>query len=129
MKGGTRLGRVRGLGSARAGTHHFIQQRITAAGNLVLVPWLLISFFFLPGLDYGSVTGWLSQPLVAVPMILMLVSVFYHLRLGLQIFIEDYVHEEGGKILALLLLNFYAIAGAALGIFAVAKIAFTGGAG
>lgn len=129
MKGGTRLGRVRGLGSARAGTHHFIQHRLTTAGNLVLVPWLLISLVFLPGLDYGSVSGWLAQPLVAVPMILMLISVFYHLRLGLQIFIEDYVHDEGGKILALLLLNFYAIAGAALGIFAVARIAFTGSAG
>lgn len=129
MKGGTRLGRVRGLGSARAGTHHFIQHRLTTAGNLVLVPWLLISLFFLPGLDYASVSGWLAQPLVAVPMILMLISVFYHLRLGLQIFIEDYVHDEGGKILALLLLNFYAIAGAALGIFAVARIAFTGSAG
>lgn len=126
MKGGTRLGQVRGLGSARAGTHHWVSQRITASGNLVLVLWLLVSFALLPGLDYGSVAGWLAQPLVAVPMMLMLVSIFYHLKLGLQVVIEDYLHEEGGKLLALLLVNFYAIAGAALGIFAVAKIAFTG---
>ena len=129
MRGGTRLGRVRGLGSAKSGSHHWILQRLTAVGNIVLVLWLIASFLILPGLDYGSVTGWLSQPLVAVGMMLMLVSVFYHLKLGLQVLIEDYLHEEGTKLFALLILNFYAIAGAALGIFAVAKIAFRGTAG
>lgn len=128
MQGGTRLGRVRGLGSARTGTHHWISQRITAIGNLVLVPWLITSFFFLPGLDYGSVTGWLAQPIVAVPMMLMTISIFYHLKLGLQVFIEDYLHEDAGKIFALVLLNFYAVAGAALAIFSIAKIAFAGAA-
>lgn len=129
MKGGTRLGRVRGLGSARTGTHHWISQRITAVGNIVLVLWLIASLLMLPGLDYGSVTGWLAQPLVAVPMILMVANLFYHLRLGLQVLIEDYVHGDAGKLLALLLLNFYAVAGAALAIFSIAKIAFTGAAG
>lgn len=129
MRGGTRVGRVRGLGSAKSGTGHFISQRVTAFGNLILVVWFLASLLILPGLDYGSVTGWLAQPLVAVPMILMLANVFYHLKIGLQVLIEDYLHEEGSKIFALLLLNFYAIGGAALGIFAVAKIAFRGTAG
>lgn len=126
MGTGTELGRVRGLGSARAGSHHWINQRVTAAGNVVLLVWLLVSLLRLPSLDYASVTGWLAEPLVAVPMILMIVSVFYHFRLGLQVVIEDYVHEEALKFGALLLLNFYAIGAAALGIFAVAKIAFTG---
>lgn len=129
MKGGTRIGRVRGLGSARSGTHHWISQRITAVGNIVLVLWLIASLLMLPGLDYGSVTGWLAQPLVAVPMILMVANVFYHLRLGLQVLIEDYLHGDAGKLFALLLLNFYAVAGAALAIFSIAKIAFTGTAG
>jgi succinate dehydrogenase / fumarate reductase membrane anchor subunit len=129
MGGGTRVGRVRGLGSAKSGTHHWIVQRITAVGNLVLVLWLIASLLFLPGLDYGAVTGWLAQPLVAVPMMLMLVSIFYHLKLGLQVLIEDYLHEEGTKLFALLILNFYAIGAAALGIFSIAKIAFTGAAG
>jgi succinate dehydrogenase / fumarate reductase membrane anchor subunit len=129
MGGGTRVGRVRGLGSARSGTHHWIVQRITAVGNIILVLWLIASLLFLPGLDYGAVTGWLSQPLVAVPMMLMLVSIFYHLKMGLQVLIEDYLHEEASKLFALLLLNFYAIGGAALGIFAIAKIAFTGAQG
>ncbi|HEX7873356.1 MAG TPA: succinate dehydrogenase, hydrophobic membrane anchor protein [Sphingobium sp.] len=129
MGGGTRVGRVRGLGSAKSGSHHWIIQRITAVGNLVLVLWLIASLLFLPGLDYGAVTGWLAQPLVAVPAMLMLVSIFWHLKLGLQVCIEDYVHGEAGKLALLLLLNFYAIAGAAIGIFSIAKIAFTGAQG
>jgi succinate dehydrogenase / fumarate reductase membrane anchor subunit len=128
MGTGTGIGRVRGLGSAKAGTHHWIHQRITAIGNLLLVLWLIASLFEMPGLDYASVTGWIAQPLVAVPMMLMLVSVFMHLKLGLQVLIEDYVHDDGLKFFTILLLNFYAIGGAAAGIFAIAKIAFTGGA-
>ena len=116
MGSGTGIGRVRGLGSAKAGTHHWINQRITAVGNLLLVLWLIFSVLHLPGLDYGSVTAWIAQPLVAVPMMLMLVSIFYHLKLGLQVLIEDYVHDDGLKFGVLLLLNFYAIGGAALGI-------------
>ena len=128
MGTGTRLGRVRGLGSARAGTHHWLNQRVTAVGNLILVIWLVVSALRLPGIDYEMVVNWLAQPLVAVPMILMLINLFYHLRLGLQVVIEDYVHDDALKFGAILLLNFYAIGAAALGIFAVARIAFTGGA-
>tara|TARA_B110001454_G_scaffold218149_1_gene245387 strand:- start:1362 stop:1754 length:393 start_codon:yes stop_codon:yes gene_type:complete len=128
MGNGTSIGRVRGLGSAKSGTHHWILQRFTAVGNLLLVLWLIFSILQMPGLDYESVIGWLSQPLVAVPMALMLVSIFWHLKLGLQVLIEDYVHDDGLKFVAIMALNFYAIGGAALGIFAIAKIAFTGGA-
>lgn len=128
MGNGTGIGRVRGLGSAKSGTHHWINQRITAVGNLLLVLWLIFSLLHLPALDYVAVTTWLAKSWVAVPMMLMLVSVFYHLRLGLQVVLEDYVHEEGTKFASLLLLNFYAIGGAAAGIFAIAKIAFTGAA-
>lgn len=128
MGNGTPVGRVRGLGSAKAGAHHWIVQRFTAVGNILLVLWLVFSLLQLPGLDYTSVTQWLAQPLVAVPMMLMLVSIFWHLKLGLQVLIEDYIHEDGLKFAMLLLLNFYAVGGAAMGIFSIAKIAFTGGA-
>ena len=128
MGNGTGIGRVRGLGSAKSGTHHWINKRITAVGNLLLVLWLIFSLLQLQSLDYLAVTAWLAKSWVAVPMMLMLVSIFYHLRLGLQVVVEDYVHEEGTKFATLLLLNFYAIGGAALGIFAIAKIAFTGAA-
>jgi succinate dehydrogenase / fumarate reductase membrane anchor subunit len=128
MGTGTGIGRVRGLGSAKAGAHHWIQQRVTAAGNVLLLVWFLISLLKLQGFDHGDVVTWLGQPLVAVPMMLMVANLFWHLRIGLQVVIEDYVHEEGTKFGTLLLLNFYAIGGAALGIFAIAKIAFSAGA-
>lgn len=119
----TAIGRVRGLGSAKSGTGHWWLQRVTAAGNLILVPWFVVSLVRLPGLHHAAVTEWLRQPVAAVPMLLLITSVFWHFRLGLQVFIEDYLHEEGSKLLALLALNFYALAGAAVGIFCVLKIA------
>ena len=126
MGSGTNIGKVRGLGSANHGAHHWIIQRVTAVGNLALIAWLLISLLRLPNYEHELLAGWLSSPLVAVPMMLMLVSIFWHLRLGLQVLIEDYVPDHGLKFGIIILLNFFAIGGAALGIFAVAKVAFTG---
>ncbi len=127
MGSGTELGRVRGLGSARHGSHHWILQRVTALGNVILVLWFLATLIFMPSYDYGMMILWLSSPLAAVPMMLLLVSIFWHLRLGLQVLVEDYV-DGGNRVFLIMLLNVYAIGGAALGIFAVAKIAFTGAA-
>ena len=76
-----------------------------------------------PLADHGAVLRWASNPTVALALILMLVSVFWHLRLGLQVMIEDYVHGEATRLLALVVLNFYAIGGAAYGIFAIVRIA------
>ncbi|MFN3748799.1 MAG: succinate dehydrogenase, hydrophobic membrane anchor protein [Sphingorhabdus sp.] len=126
MGNGTKLGRVRGLGSAKHGSKHWLDQRLTAVGNLLLTTWLVLSLLWLPNFDYETVAAWLAQPSVAVPMILMLVNIFWHVRLGLQVLIEDYVHDEGNKFAALTLLNFYVIGAAAFGIFMVAKHAFTG---
>ena len=88
--------------------------------------WLIFSLLTLPGLDYESVVLWIANPLVAVPMMLMIVSIFWHLRLGMQVMLEDYVHDKGLAFFSILLLNFYAFGGAAAGVFAIAKIAFTG---
>lgn len=128
MGNGTRIGRVRGLGSARSGTHHWIVQRVTAIGNALLVTWLMASLAMLPLHDHAAVAGWLGQPIVAVPMMLMIVSIFYHVRMGLQVLIEDYVHDDGLKFAVLVLLNFFVIGCAATSLFSVAKIAFSGGA-
>jgi len=125
MGTGTGIGRVRGLGSAHSGTHHWWMQRITAGGNLLLVTWLVVSFFLIPLRDYRGLTIWLSNPINAVALILATVSVFYHLRLGLQVVIEDYQHDFS-RVVAIVLLNFYAVAGAALAIFAILKVAFQG---
>lgn len=126
MGSGTGIGRVRGLGSAKSGAGHWIVHRFTAIGNVLLVSWLVLSLALLPSHDHGAVVGWLAQPLVAVPMMLMLVNVFWHLRLGLQVLIEDYVHDEGLKFGAFVLLNFYVVGAVALGLFAIARIAFAG---
>ena len=127
MGRGTEIGRVRGLGAAKAGAHHWWLQRLTAGGNLLLMLWFLFSLLRLPQYDYATVTAWLSSPLAAVPMLLLIVSVFWHFRLGLQVVIEDYQHDET-RVVALELLNFYTVAMAGLAIFAILKIAFTGGA-
>jgi succinate dehydrogenase / fumarate reductase, membrane anchor subunit len=126
MGSGTGLGRVRGLGSAGHGSEHWLRQRTTAVGNLLLMIWLLVSLFRLPGFDHDIVIAWLAQPIVAVPMILLLVSIFMHMRLGLQVLIEDYVQDDGLKFASLIALNFYTLGLVATGIFAIAKIAFSG---
>lgn len=126
MGNGTGIGRVRGLGSAKHGSMHWWRQRVTAVGNLLLATWFVVSLFRLPSLEHDMILQWIGQPFVAVALILLTTSVFYHLRLGLQVIMEDYVHEEGGKVFFVLLLNFYAIAGAALAIFSILKIAFGG---
>ena len=126
MGNGTGIGRVRGLGSAKHGGKHWIDQRVTAIGNLLLTSWLVLSLLVLPNMEHETVAAWLAQPSVAVPMILMLVSIFWHVRLGLQVLVEDYVHEDGNKFAILTTLNFYVIGAAAFGIFMIAKHAFTG---
>ncbi len=122
MGAGTDLGRVRGLGSAKDGVHHWWLQRVTAVSNLVLMLWFIFSLVRLPSLDYSSVTLWLRQPVAAVPMILLIATVFWHLRLGVQVLLEDYVHGST-RVVGMLALNFYTVAGAAAAVFAVLKIA------
>ncbi|WP_267382017.1 MULTISPECIES: succinate dehydrogenase, hydrophobic membrane anchor protein [unclassified Sphingomonas] len=123
MGGGTELGRVRGLGSAHAGAHHWWHQRLTAGGNLFLMIWLIVSIARMPGYDYTSVHGWLHSTWAAVPMLLLILSVFYHFRLGLQVVIEDYQHDEA-RVAAMVVLNLFTLATAATAIFAILKVAF-----
>lgn len=123
MGTGTELGRVRGLGAAKSGVGHWWLQRVTAAGNLMLMLWFIASLLRLPSLDYAGVVTWLRQPVAAIPMLLLILSVFWHFRLGMQVLIEDYLGVEGTKLLALLALNFYVLAGGAAAVFAVLKIA------
>lgn len=126
MGSGTGIGRVRGLGSARHGARPWWQQRMTAVGNLLLVTWFFASLLLLPNYEHATIVEWLSAPWVAVGLILMTITVFWHLRLGVQVMIEDYVHAEGSRIAAIMALNFYSVGAAALAIFSIVKIAFGG---
>ncbi|MEP7222079.1 MAG: succinate dehydrogenase, hydrophobic membrane anchor protein [Novosphingobium sp.] len=126
MGNGTSIGRVRALGSAHHGAHHWLQQRFTAIGNLVLVLYLLVSFMLLPGLSYTNVHDWLVHPLPATAMALLVISLFWHARLGLQIVMEDYVHEAGTKFACIAALNLAVFAGAGFGLFSIIRLALGG---
>ena len=126
MGNGTSIGKVRGLGSSHEGAHHWLVQRFTAVGNLVLMLWLLVSFVLLPDMSYATVSAWLSGPISATAMILLVISTFWHARLGLQVLIEDYVHEAGMKFGLITFLNLAVIGGGAFAVFSVARLALGG---
>lgn len=128
MGTGTGIARVRGLGSARSGVSHWWLQRVTSASNMALLLWFFISLARLPDIERDTVVGWLQSPLNSVPLILLVISVFWHFRLGLQVIVEDYVQGEGNKVAWILGLNFYAIGMGALAIFSILRIAFGGAA-
>ena len=126
MGTGTELGRVRGLGSAKEGARHWWWQRVTAFGNLLLILWFIISLLRLPTLDYAVVTSWLSAPLPAALMALLVINVAFHFRLGLQVVIEDYFHG-GGRIVALGFVHVWTFLMAAMALLSILKIALGGG--
>jgi succinate dehydrogenase / fumarate reductase membrane anchor subunit len=118
----TPLSKVRGLGSAKSGTDHFWFQRVTAVANIPLVIFFLASVVANAGGDHASVTAYLASPLVAILMLLAVCSGIYHMRLGMQVIIEDYVHGEGLKIVCQLGNTFFCIFVALACVFAVLKI-------
>ncbi len=126
MGNGTSIGKVRGLGSAHSGAHHWLIQRFTAIGNLVLMSWALTSCVLLPDFSYETVTTYLAQPVPAVAMSLLILSLFWHAKLGLQVLIEDYVGSAGARFGWMAVLNLASFGGGAFGIFCVLKAAFGG---
>ena len=125
MRGGSELAKVRGLGSAHQGAHHWWHQRVTAFGNLFLMLWLIVSLLRLPGLDYETVRGWLQSPLAAVPMALIVINTFWHMKMGLQVVIEDYIHDSS-RIVALAALHIWTFGAGGLALFSILKVALTG---
>lgn len=126
MGNGTSIGRVRGLGSAKHGAHHWLLQRFTAVGNLILVPFLLFSLALMPQVDYATVHAWLAKPVPATAVILLILNVFWHARLGVQVLAEDYLHGHAEKFAALIALNLLPFLGAAYGILCVLRVALGG---
>jgi succinate dehydrogenase / fumarate reductase membrane anchor subunit len=117
---------ARPTGSAREGAEHWLQERMSSLAVFLLWLWFAVSLLRLPSHDHAMIAEWLSSPLAAVPMLLLVAATFWHLRLGLQVVIDDYVHEQGSKMVATTLLAFAAILGAAFAIFFVLKLALAG---
>ena len=98
----TPLAKVRGLGSAKGGTQHFWLQRLTAIALIPLTVWFALPIASLASADQGAVQSWMQSPLSATLMISFLVAGFWHMKLGIQVVIEDYVHGEAAKITCLI---------------------------
>ena len=120
----TPLARVRGSGSAHSGTSHFWHQRLTAIANVPLTLGGVILMISLTGRTYPGVRQILGSPLIAVLMLLFVLSIAVHMKIGMQVIIEDYVHEEKQKLTLLVLNTFYAVAIGLACAFAILKLSF-----
>ena len=105
----TPLGRVRGLGSAKDGTGHWWMQRLTALALVPITVWFVISVIGMAGASYAEFSAWLANPLVAGLVLILIAATFYHAVLGLQVVVEDYLHNEGVKIATLLVIKAAAV--------------------
>lgn len=119
----TPIARARGLGSAKEGSNHWMAQRITAIANIPLVIWLVYSVVALRGASHAEFTSWLAHPLNAILMILFIISVFYHAKLGARVVTEDYVHHEGLKFVKLIGQKLFFVGLGVACIFSILKIA------
>jgi succinate dehydrogenase / fumarate reductase membrane anchor subunit len=120
----TPLGQVRGTGSAHHGGEHWLRERLTSAALLLLGLWLIFSLLLLPSLDQPTLTDWLRTASGAVPMALLVITAFIHAIDGLKVVIDDYVHDDGNRLLMHGIVTFAGVGGAALALFSLAKIAF-----
>lgn len=120
------LGRVRGLGSAKDGVHHWQAQRLTAAALIPLTLWFVASVISLAGADYAAVKAWVGSPVSAALLIALVVATFHHAGLGLQTVIEDYVHGEGVKLAALAAVKGGCFLLGAVAVISVLKLAIGG---
>jgi succinate dehydrogenase / fumarate reductase membrane anchor subunit len=120
----TPMSRVRGYGSAKSGTEDFIRQRLTAIANIPLTIGAILIIMSLVGSNHAAVKTTLGWPPIAIVMLLFVISVFYHMRIGMQAIIEDYVHDERAKYALLILNTFYTFAGGFAAVYAILKLSF-----
>lgn len=120
------LARVRGLGSAKDGTHHWWAQRVTAIALVPLSLWFVAAIIAHVGAPLDEVRAWLASPVTASLLIALIVATFHHAQLGLQVVIEDYVHDECRKTAAMLVMKGLAFFLGLVAVVSVLKIAFGG---
>ena len=120
----TPLRQVRGLGSAKSGTEHFWHQRLTAMANIPLTIGFVVVVASLMGRNHAAVVQILGSPLVAVLMLLFILSASIHMRIGMQVIIEDYVHDDFAKFALLIANTFFAFVVALTSAFAILKLSF-----
>tara|TARA_B110000444_G_scaffold131626_1_gene123606 strand:- start:1456 stop:1836 length:381 start_codon:yes stop_codon:yes gene_type:complete len=120
------LGRVKGLGSSKSGTSHWWAQRVSALALIPLTLWFIYSAIKFIGMDLFAFRAWLNEPGSVLLLSLFLIALFYHMQLGLQVVIEDYVHSEKNKIFLLLSNKFAAALFAISSLVAIIQIAYGG---
>jgi succinate dehydrogenase / fumarate reductase membrane anchor subunit len=120
------VARVRGLGSARDGTHHWWLQRVTAVALVPLVVWFVVSLLRFAPESQAAARAWIASPVTTVMLILAIAVGFWHAALGVQVVIEDYVHAKGWRIGLDMAVKFAAVALALAGLVAIFRVAFGG---
>jgi succinate dehydrogenase / fumarate reductase membrane anchor subunit len=122
MKLQSALGKARGLGSAKSGVHHWWMQRVTAIAMIGLSIWFVISLLTLPSLRQDDATRWLQEPHNTMLFLVMMLVMLYHSRLGLQVVIEDYIHNKAAKVTSLIALYFVNIAAMIIAAYSILSI-------
>ena len=122
----TQLGQVRGLGASRSGTAHWWAERLTSLALVPLTLWFVLAALHLSRLPRAAVAHWAGNPINAALLVALVLITFRHLQLGLQVVIEDYVHHEGRRMVAVLLVRAAAGLSALIGVLAALRLAFAG---
>jgi succinate dehydrogenase / fumarate reductase membrane anchor subunit len=122
----TQLGRVRGLGAAHGGTHHWWAQRLTALALLPLSLWFVLSVLRLGGLPRSAVAHFASHPVNAALLAGLVIATFHHAQLGLQVVVDDYIHHERTRMATLLAIRGAAALLGLIALFAIGRLAFSG---
>jgi succinate dehydrogenase / fumarate reductase, membrane anchor subunit len=120
----TPLGKVRGLGSAKEGTGHFIAQRVSALALLFLLPWFMIAAAVTLKGGHDAARAFVAHPINSVLLVLFVITAFYHMRLGMQVVIEDYIGKPVGRTVALLANSFFSIVLTVVALWAILRVSF-----